>query len=83
MAKKTSKTKGLMSAGIHSNVSQSTRNAMRAAYVATGDQVMAKLDAFRKGKQVMVTIPNPNKDETNKRFIRVTAKEAGWKVLPR
>ena len=28
----------------------------------------------------MVTIPNPSaKVETNKPFIRVTAKEAGWK----
>ncbi|MBO36379.1 MAG: hypothetical protein CL612_00930, partial [Anaerolineaceae bacterium] len=34
--------------------------------------------AFRKGKNVMVTIPNPIKSETNKPFIRVNAKEI-WK----
>ncbi len=34
--------------------------------------------AFRKGKNVMVTIPNPSKTETNKPFIRVSAKEI-WK----
>ena len=33
-----------------------------------------QLTAFKKGKNVMVTIPNPNTNETNKRFIRVSAK---------
>ena len=36
-------------------------------------------NAFIKNKRVMVTIPNPNKGETKRPFIRVTAKEAGWK----
>jgi len=26
-------------------------------------------------KNVMLTVPNPNKNETNKRFIRVSARE--------
>jgi len=30
------------------------------------------------GKRVMITIPNPNKNETNKRFIRVPASTV-WK----
>ena len=34
--------------------------------------------AFRKGKNVVLTIPNPSKTETNKPFIRVSAKEI-WK----
>ena len=39
-----------------------------------------KWDAYSRGKRVMVTIPNPNgKSESNKPFIRVTAKDAGWK----
>ena len=43
-------------------------------------RVQNQWEAFCKGKRVMVTIPNPNaKDETNKRFMRVTAQEAGWK----
>jgi len=37
-----------------------------------------QLDAFNNGKNVMVTIPNPNTNETNKRFIRVNAKDV-WK----
>lgn len=28
--------------------------------------------AWAKGKRVVLTIPNPNKNETNKRFIKVT-----------
>jgi hypothetical protein len=34
-----------------------------------------QLAAFLRGKNVMLTIPNPNKNETNKRFIRVPAAE--------
>ena len=37
-----------------------------------------QIEAFNKGKNVMVTIPNPNTNETNKRFIRVNAKDV-WK----
>ena len=35
---------------------------------------------FVKGKNVMLTIPNPNKNETNKKFIRVPAKEQ-WRLM--
>jgi len=38
-------------------------------------KILDKMDAFRKGKNVMLTIPNPNKNETKKPFIRVNAKE--------
>jgi len=31
--------------------------------------------AWRQLKNVMLTIPNPNKNETNKRFIRVSARD--------
>ena len=37
-------------------------------------------DAFMKGKNVMLTIPNPNKNETNKRYIRVPAKHQ-WRII--
>ena len=37
-----------------------------------------QFDAFNKGKNVVVTSPNPNTNETNKRFIRVSAKDV-WK----
>jgi len=37
-------------------------------------------DAFQKGKNVVLTIKNPNKNETNKLFIRVPAKEQ-WRIM--
>jgi hypothetical protein len=81
MANKGGKSKGYISAGINSNVAKSTRRAMRADYMASGDRLMNQLNAFHKGKRVMVTIKNPNENELDKPFIRVTAKEAGWKTL--
>jgi len=78
MAKKGGKNKGNVSAGIHSNVSKSVRRAMRADYLASGDRIINQRKAFDAGKNVMVTIPNPNPNETNKRFIRVNAKTI-WK----
>jgi hypothetical protein len=69
---------GYTSAGIHSNVSSSTKRAVRRAYIESGERVINQLAAFRAGKRVMVTIENPNKNETNKRFIRVEASTV-WK----
>ena len=37
------------------------------------DRIMNQLKAFLAGKNVMLTIENPNKNETNKRMIRVPA----------
>ena len=79
MAKgKGGKSKGFISQGIHSNVSKATRRAMRADYLASGERLVNQRRAFDAGKNVMVTIPNPNPNETNKRFIRVNAKTV-WK----
>ena len=39
------------------------------------DRAMNQLKAFNSGKNVMLTIPNPIKSETNKPFIRVNAKD--------
>ena len=80
MAKgKGGKSKGYISAGINSNVSKATKNAMRREYMASPDRVLNQRAAFDAGKNVMITIPNPNENETNKRFIRISAHEAGWK----
>lgn len=38
------------------------------------DIELNKFNAFKQGKKVYVTIPNPNEKETNKRFIRVEMK---------
>jgi hypothetical protein len=79
MAKgKRSSGKNYTSAGIHSNVSKKTTNALRSDYLKSGERVINQLAAFRAGKRVMLTIENPNKNETNKRFIRVEASTI-WK----
>lgn len=74
MAKgKSSKSSGKVSAGVHSNVNKKLLNSARSEYLASGERVLNQLAAHQKGKRVMVTIQNPNKNETNKRFIRVPA----------
>lgn len=62
------------SQGVHSCVNNATKRAVRADFVASGDRLLAQRDAFDKGKKTMVTIENPNKEETNKRFIRIEGK---------
>ena len=50
----------------------------RREWVGSTAQLIAKSEAFRAGKNVMLTVRNPNKNETNKPFIRVNAKEV-WR----
>lgn len=72
MAKgKSYKSSGKQSAGIHSNVDKKILNAVRSEYLMSADRVLNQLSAHKKGRRVMVTIENPNKNETNKRFIKV------------
>ena len=71
---KKKKSDGYTSMGLHSNVSKDTLKAMRKERSHL-DTMINKYDAFKKGKNVMLTIPNPNKSEKNKPFIRVNAKE--------
>ena len=73
MGKKGGKSKGFISQGIHSNVSRPVTNAMRREYMASSERVMNQLAAWKKNKNVVLTMENPNKNETNKRFIRVKA----------
>ena len=72
--KKGGKSKGFISKGEHSNVSKHTRKLMRRQTTEL-QTALNKQEALSKGKNVMLTIPNPNKGETNKPFIRVSAKE--------
>ncbi len=76
--RKGGKSSGAISKGERPNVNRKILNLMR----REKDGMVTlknKQDAFQKGKRVMVTIANPNKNETNKPFIRVTAQEAGWR----
>ena len=59
------------SKGQRPNVSKDIRKAMRRDYVASGQQLINKLDAHLKGKNVMVTVPNPDKNNKKEQFIRL------------
>ena len=73
--KKGGKSKGFVSQGQRPNVSKWARNAARREYVSDDlAVVLNKQAAFAAGKNVMLTVPNPNTNETNKPFIRVPAK---------
>lgn len=76
MAKgKGGKSSGKVSAGIHSNVAKSTLKAMRAGYMGSGTRLINQRKAYNEGRNVVLTIPNPNKEQTNRRFIKVPARE--------
>jgi hypothetical protein len=70
MAKKGGKSKGFISQGKHSNVASSTLNGMRAER-SGADKMLNKQRAWLEGKNPWLTIENPNKEQTNKKFIRV------------
>ncbi len=65
------------SRGSGRNVSKSIRKDMRRDTTPL-QRSLNKQNAWMLGKNVMITIPNPIKSETNKPFIRVNAKEI-WK----
>lgn len=82
MAKgKKSSGKHYTSKGEHNNVSRRLKKACRKDYIENRlvERAINQRNAFLKGKRVMLTIENPNKNETNKRFIRVPASEV-WKT---
>ena len=58
------------SKGLHRSVSKKISNAVRREKTEV-EKLLNKINAWAVGKKVMVTIPNPNPNETNKRFIRV------------
>lgn len=75
--------KNYQSKGERPNVSRWAKKAARREYMANSlARTLNQIDAWVQGKNVMLTIPNPNTNETNKRFIRVPAKEV-WKTYSR
>ena len=61
------------------NYDTKLRNENRREWNESIDRFIAQVEAFNLGKKAKITIPNPNKNETNKRFIKVDA----WEVLKR
>jgi len=67
------------SKGERNNVNKDVSKSLRRDYMQNDlARLNNQIDAFKRGKNVMVTIPNPNTNETNKRFLRVNAKDV-WK----
>ena len=62
-----------VSKGIHHQKPSRWKKMARKEWVGSGAQEHAKYKAWLRGKNVVLTIPNPNTNETNKRFIRVNA----------
>jgi len=62
-----------------SNHDRKIRNKNRSEWLESIDRFIAQVQAFNAGKKAKLTIPNPNKNETNKRFIKVDA----WELLKR
>ena len=71
MAKKGGKSKGFISQGKHSNVKAGTLNAIGSEYRQSGDRLMNQLRALQNGKDVVMTIQNPNKEDKSRLFIKV------------
>lgn len=42
----------------------------RGVGVTNAEKMLRKLDALKKGKDIVLTIENPNKEQTNKKFIK-------------
>ena len=64
-----------VSKGERNSVARNIVKARRRDYMQSSERMTNQLAAFLRGKNVMLTIPNPNKNVTNKRFIRVPAAE--------
>ena len=63
------------SKGERPNVKRLIVKANRREYIANGNRLGNQLNAWLQGKRVVLTIENPNKKETNKRFIKVPASQ--------
>ncbi len=71
------------SKGERPNVTKSTTKAVRRDYMAMSmARSINQVKAWLSHKRVMLTIPNPNKKETNKPMIRVPAVEVWGRPKP-
>lgn len=66
--------KKITSKGIHSSMNAALINAVRADK-DPHTKLLNKIMAWSKGQNPWITIANPSKEQTNKRYIRVRANE--------
>lgn len=64
------KSKGNVSQGINSNIATNTKRLMKEGYRSSIHRILNQQKALLQGKDVVITVPNPNKNETNRTFIR-------------
>ena len=74
MGKKKSRTSQTSKGMVGSSYKYASK-ALRKEYMQSVDRINNQLKAFYRGRRVMVTVPNPNTNETNKRYIRVNARD--------
>lgn len=74
MAKKRQRAKQISKGITHQQPNRYSKIARKELMSSSGRQD-AQLQAHLKFKKVVLTIPNPNTNETNKRFIKVNARE--------
>jgi hypothetical protein len=70
MGKKKATGRNQTSKGERNNVSKKLLNQLRREYMSSPDRFINQMKALRRKKRVVLTVPNPNPNETNKRFIR-------------
>ena len=59
-------------------VNKKVLNSIRSDYLKSDMRIVNQMRALHKGKDVVMTIENPNKTETNKRFIKVKIDGRGF-----
>ena len=72
MGKKSSG-KHYVSKGERPNVTRSVLKALRREYLTSDARLNNQVKAWRRGKNVMLTVKNPDKKNTKERMIRVPA----------
>ena len=72
MGKKSSG-KHYVSKGERPNVTRSVLNALRREYLTSDARLNNQVKEWRRGKNVMLTVKNPDKKNTKERMIRVPA----------
>jgi hypothetical protein len=63
------------SKGERVSVNKKLRNTARSEYLASRDRVYNQAIAYKRGKNVVLTVANPDKSNTKERMIRVNARD--------
>ena len=72
--KKGGKSKGFISQGQRPNIKSNVLKAVRRD-VTSSEKMANVMSAYLAGRNPWLTIPNPNTNETNKRFIKIKAED--------